>query len=103
MSRLETVLEMLAETPKDAFLIYAAALEYAKRDQIEKAIQYLQDLRREQPDYLGLYYQLGTWLAETDQLDAAAEVFEAGISIAKTQGDRKAQGELNEALMLLDD
>ncbi|MDZ4752435.1 MAG: tetratricopeptide repeat protein [Flavobacteriales bacterium] len=103
MSRLETLQKMLFETPKDEFLLYAIALEYRKLDKLDDAIEILEGLLESHDDYLPVYYQLGHLYAEQGGREQAIDIFQKGIALAQTRGDRRTMGELSEALMLLED
>ena len=100
-SRLQKIEEMLREDPNDAFLQYAAALEYEKSGNTVKAIQVITALLEHEPGYLGAYYQLGSMYESANQNDRAIEIYRAGIELADQQKDVKAKRELSEALMLL--
>lgn len=101
--RLDMIRKMLEENPEDAFLNYAAALEYKKRNMTDEAIATLEKLRKTQPDYLGTYYTLGKIYEGLGKEVDAITLYKEGIEVAKSQQDRKIQGELTEALMMLDD
>ncbi len=102
-SRLEQIQEMLKNEPNDSFLNYALALEYAKIDEVKKAIELIDELLKRDENYLGAYYQLGKYYEQTEQKQNAILTYQKGILIAKQKNDRKAVGELNEALMQLED
>ena len=103
MSRLNQLLEMLKSEPNDSFLNYALALEYAKTDDIAKAIQLIEDLLARDEAYLGAYYQLGKYFEQINQIKNAVITYTKGASIAKQQKNNKALSELNEALWMLED
>lgn len=100
--RLEMIKKMLEQNPSDAFLKYAAALEYKKFNNREQAIVLLKELSREHPDYLATYYQLGKILEESGNIPEAISFYKNGKLIALKQNDRKALSEINEALVMLD-
>lgn len=102
-SRLHQIEKMLEKEPNDSFLHYALALEYARNGNTEKSIGLLENLLLKDVNYLGAYYQLGKYYEQTGQMKKAADTYSNGIIIAKTRNDRKTLGELNEALMLLED
>ncbi|HEY0030768.1 MAG TPA: hypothetical protein VGC65_08415 [Bacteroidia bacterium] len=102
-SRLIQLQEMLKSEPHDSFLNYALALEYAKENNIPKAIEIIEALLAENENYLGAYYQLGKYYEETQALEKAIFVYMKGAAIAKQQNNNKALGELNEALWMLED
>ena len=101
--RFTMIQEMLKQNPEDSFLHYAVALEFKKHGDLKKAIEMLEELSEKQPDYLATYYQLGKMQEENAQPEKAINTYKKGIDLAKTQNDRKALGELNEALMLLEE
>ena len=102
-TRLLQLQEMLKDEPHDSFLNYALALEYANAGNINKAIELIETLLLRDQNYLGAYYQLGKYYEATEQLQDAIATYKKGISIAQQQKNRKAQGELNEALWMLDE
>ncbi|MFY9311118.1 MAG: tetratricopeptide repeat protein [Bacteroidia bacterium] len=101
-SRILSIQEMLEKEPGDSFLRYALALEYSKED-ISKAIELLEELLAKDPNYLGAYYQLGKYYEQNGNTSKAADCYTKGITIAKAQNNRKTLGELNEALLMLDE
>ena len=94
---------MLKSEPADSFLNYALALEYAKINDVRKAIELLEALLARDENYLGAYYQLGKYYEQLDQKNKAVETYQNGASIAQKQKNKKALGELNEALWMLED
>jgi tetratricopeptide (TPR) repeat protein len=103
MSRIEQIREMLRDDPEDAFLIYALALEHEKAGEVQEAIKGLESLRSKQPDYLPVYYKLGKLSEQSGHMQKAIEYYKTGIQVARKQNDQKTLGELNEALMFLDE
>lgn len=102
-SRLDQLLKMLETEPTDSFLNYALALEYAKTNDLGKAIKLIEELLTRDPNYLGAYYQLGNYYELVKQPKMAVNTYKKGIDIAIQQKNRKTQSELNEALMQLDE
>ena len=101
--RIKLIEEMLATNNEDPFLNYAAALEYNKLGERKKAIKILEGIIKVTPDYLGGYYQLGKLFEEENKNKKAIAVYKKGRKIATVQQNQKTLGELNEALMLIDD
>ena len=66
-SRLQHIQEMLKNEPEDSFLNYALALEYAKVDDVKKAIELIEKLLLQNENYLGAYYQLGKYYEQIEQ------------------------------------
>ncbi|MES2629976.1 MAG: hypothetical protein V4616_13515 [Bacteroidota bacterium] len=102
-NRKQLVMDMLKETPGDAFLIYALALEEHKEGDLATATARLESLRSTQPEYLGTYYQLGKFYEEATSVEQAIAIYEQGISLARAQKEAKAERELKEALFILQD
>lgn len=100
--RLNQILEMLKSEPRDSFLNYALALEYAKENNISKAIELIQELLSQDENYLGAYYQLGKYYEQNLQKEKAIMIYQKGILIARQQKNNKTLVELNEALLMLD-
>lgn len=103
MTRIQQILEMLKNEPKDSFLNYALALEYAKTNDLQKAIELIESLLLQDKNYLGAYYQLGSYYEQTGQIKNAIETYKKGIIIAQQTQNRKTLSELKEALMILED
>lgn len=101
--RLELVENMLKKNPKDVFLNYAAALEYLKRERIEKAQEFFSRVIEIDKNYVPAYYQLGKIYEQHDQVSKAIVTYQKGRTIASKQDDQKTLGELTEALMILDE
>jgi Tfp pilus assembly protein PilF len=102
-SRLEQLKKMLETEPDDSFLNYALALEYAKANDLKKAIHLIEAIIVRDKNYLGAYYELGKYYELSGQAQMAIDVYRKGIEIAIQQKNRKAQLELNEALLQLED
>jgi len=102
-SKSEQLLELLKTEPDDSFLNYALALEYAKSNDVLKAIELIEKVLSTDENYLGAYYQLGKYYEKINAAEKAIANYTKGIAIAKKQNNRKAQGELNEALMMLEE
>jgi len=103
LQRLQYIREMLKSEPDDSFLNYALALEYAKINDVKKAIELIEKLLLRDENYLGAYYQLGKYYEQTELLENAVATYKKGIIIAQLKNDKKTLGELNEALLMLED
>ena len=100
--RLEQLLDMLSKNV-DSFLLFAIAKEYEKAAENELAKEYYKRLVSEFPDYVGTYYHFGKLLEKSAETDAAIEIYNKGIAIAKALGDQHAWSELAEAKLNLED
>lgn len=103
MNRLAQLRQMLAEEPSDAFLRYAISVELAAQDNRAEAIENVQQLIADQPEYLGAYYQLGQWLEQEGKSNEALHIYHLGAELARKIGNKKTLGEINEAIWLLED
>ncbi len=102
-NRMELISEMLEKNPDDTFLNYAAALEYRKDNEVDKAIDVFRKIIENDPEYLPTYYQLGKLLEEKDKTSEAIDFYKKGRALAKQKNDIKTLGELSEALLILDE
>jgi len=103
MSRIQQIQEMLKNDPSDSFLNYALALEHAKLGEIKKAIIIIESILNNDPNYLGGYYQLGKYYEQLGETTKALDTYQKGMVIAQEQKNQKAEGELSEALWILED
>jgi tetratricopeptide (TPR) repeat protein len=95
--RLEYLKSILAEDSDDSFVKYAIAKEYEKLNNLKTAIEKFELLRKEDSEYVGLYYHLAHIYTEIDEIEKALEIYDAGIKVAKTQNDLHALSELMNA------
>lgn len=102
MNRIEILKSYIQEDENDLFSHYALALEYISLEKHDVALIHLKKVNQIDKTYLPCYYQLGKCLERSLQQDEAAKIFQAGISVAKSQNDFKTKNELQSALDLLD-
>ena len=103
MNRLEILLQMEAKQPDDAFVKYAIATEHISLGNDAEALPYFSLLVDKFPAYVPTYLHLGMLYERLEQLENAIDAYKKGIEAAKQAGDKKALGELNEALMLVEE
>lgn len=101
--RLNQIMEMLKAEPEDEFLNYALAIEFEKSGEINQAIKQLQGMIEKNENYLAAYYKLGKLFEEVSRSEDAKVIYAKGQEIAKQQNNKKAFGELAEALWMLED
>lgn len=101
--RLNQIMEMLKADPEDEFLNYALAIEFEKSGEINQAIKQLQGMIEKNENYLAAYYKLGKLFEEVSRSEDAKVIYAKGQEIAKQQNNKKAFGELAEALWMLED
>lgn len=100
--RLEQLKKMLAEDPNDGFIRFAIAMEYKNLDMLDKAIKEFNDLKKLDPEYVGLYYHLAACYSEVEDFDNAIIIYNEGIIIAENQKDQHAKAELMNAKVNLE-
>ena len=101
LARLKMLEEFAHEAPDDPFNHYALALEYLAEEP-QKAKRLFAHLLAHHPGYVPTYYHAGNLYWETGEPDRALEILRAGLVTAKAAGDRKAAGELQGLLDMLD-
>ena len=98
MNRIEILKGFLEESPKDSFSRYALALEYVKLGQNDDAIREFETVRKNDPDYVATYFQLGQVYQKMGQTHDAEKTFRTGIAVAAKMGDEHTKSELEAAL-----
>lgn len=100
-SRLDQLFQYLETNPNDSFARFCIAQEYKKDGNADKAKSYFQQLKNQDPDYIGTYYHLGKLYEEEGNDEQAEQVYQEGITIATNNGDQHALNELKQAMQLL--
>lgn len=103
LPRKEMIFDMLVKEPNDVFLNYALAMEYLATSDFELAEAQLQKTLVIEPGYLPCFYQLGQVWEKLGNTGKALNFYKQGLELAKSQNNRKAQGELSEAIWMLED
>lgn len=98
-NRIQQLETLLAEDENDSFIIFALAKEYEKLEELEKATEILESLHSKDPNYVGLYYHLGTLYHERSLTEKAIQICQEGIDICKSLGDLHALSELQNLKM----
>lgn len=102
-NRKSLILEMLKNDASDIFLNYALGMEYIAENDLDKAIFQMEKVLERDPEYLACYYQLGKLYEQKSNLERAKTYYANGLEKAHLRNDLKTQGELSEALMMIDD
>ena len=97
-SRIEQIKTFLRDSPDDAFLNYALAIEYLGGNKPEKAKLIFEFLLERHPTYSATYYHYGKMLLKDNERTRAQEIFEFGVSIAVYNKELHAAAELRSAL-----
>jgi len=98
MSRIDILKGFLEENPNDSFSRYALALEYAKLERNDDALREFESVKKNDPDYVATYYQLGQLHQKMGQPHEAEKTFRTGITVAAKAGDEHTRSELEAAL-----
>lgn len=98
-TRIDRLLEFLAEDPNDPFVRFALATEYLKRGEDDAALELFEKLVVEHPGYVGTYFHLGKLYQRLGRPDDALKTFDDGIAAAAKAADHHALSELRSARM----
>ncbi len=98
MNRIEILKGFLNDNPNDSFSRYALALEYVKLGQNQEALREFETVRKNDPDYVATYYQLGQLYQKLGQKHDAEKTFRTGITVASKARDDHTRSELETAL-----
>ncbi len=101
--RLILLKSMLDKNPDDSFLLFAIAKEYEGIGDRKAALDFFLNLKRNNPDYVGLYYHLGKLYEQSERFHEAFQTYKEGMEKAKKAGDDHAYGELAGAKLNLGD
>jgi predicted Zn-dependent protease len=93
-SRLRQLQEFLADSPDDAELRYAVAMELLSTGTYAEAERSFRDLIAVQPGYVASYQMLGQTLIRLNREDDAKDVLRNGIAAARKAGNAHAEGEI---------
>ncbi len=98
-SRIDKILAMLQEDPKDCFLRYTLAMEFRKLDENEKSLELLTQLaNHEDPRYVAAFFMAAQQLVELERTEEARTFLRDGIDEARRQGNQHAAAEMSELL-----
>ena len=98
MNRIEILKSFLDDNANDSFSRYALALEYVKLGQNEDAVREFETVKKNDPDYVATYFQLGQLYQKIGQTHEAEKTLRMGITAAAKAGDEHTRSELEEAL-----
>jgi tetratricopeptide (TPR) repeat protein len=102
-SRINRLYKFLEEDPKDPFVRFALATEYRKIGDVQRALEWFEQLVEDRPDYIGTYYHLGKLYGELGRVTDARETFKKGIETASAIHDFHAISELRSAKVELEE
>jgi predicted Zn-dependent protease len=99
MNKRLMMLEQMTQSGKaDAFAWYGLALEYRREARSADALATFEKLRTLHPDYLPMYLMAAQLLLAEERTDDAKAWLQAGIDLARKQGNAHTLGELESAL-----
>jgi tetratricopeptide (TPR) repeat protein len=91
----------IKNNPDDSFSKFALALEFQKKENLNKARILFEDIYKNDPEYVGVYYHLGKLYERLDMAAEARKIFQEGIKVAQKQKESRTEKELKEALVQL--
>lgn len=97
-SRIEQIKTFLKDSPDDAFLNYALAIEYLGINETDMAKAIFEKLIKIMPDYSATYYHYGKLTLKEGNPELATQIFEQGIKVADKNKELHAAAELRSAL-----
>jgi tetratricopeptide (TPR) repeat protein len=98
MSRQEKILQMLAETPNDTFLLFAMGLEKVKENNDKEALTYFNKILSVNENYCAVYFHLGKLFERQQKENEALTIYEKGMDICKKLNEMHNFNELRSAL-----
>ncbi|UCD27521.1 MAG: tetratricopeptide repeat protein [Planctomycetota bacterium] len=101
MSRIEQIEKLLADEPGDVFLNFSLAMEYAKADRHQEALQQFARVNQLDPDYIVAWYQRANTLIALDRKDEAKPVLQQGIAAARRVGDKHAVDQMTKIMEMV--
>jgi tetratricopeptide (TPR) repeat protein len=101
VSRLDTLLKFIAQSPQDPFPRYALAMEHKNAGRLQDARVAFESLIAICPEYTASYLHAGNTLLALGDKTAAADVYRRGIDVCARRGDAHARGEIEGALAAL--
>src|SRR5918912_914339 len=96
--RLESLKQLVAEYPNDAFARYGLALEYVNSGQTETALQEFAKLLEQHPDYTAGYQMAAQTLLREGRNDQARQLLQEGIACARRARNALAESEMHQTL-----
>jgi len=102
-NRLQFINQMHEKNPKDSYLAFAAAVEHQQAGNRKRAINIIENLIINDPEYTDAYFKLGKMYENDKKLKKAIQTYHAGKIVATKNKDLKSLGEITEALMFLDE
>ncbi|WP_145074789.1 tetratricopeptide repeat protein [Poriferisphaera corsica] len=100
--RLNQLQKMFDADPTDPFVTYGIALEHAKTEDFQTAIDWLDKTLDLDKHYCYAYFQKAKMLSELGEDHDAKSVLNLGIKMAVESGDDHAAQEINDLLEMME-
>lgn len=100
--RISTLAKAVKEHPGDSFYKFTLALEMLKIDELQKARILFEDIRKNDPDYVGVYYHLAKLYEALSENKKALNTYKEGMEVAEKLNDQHTKSELSAALINLE-
>lgn len=101
--RMQQLRAMLQKEPNDPFLLYGIGMEHKKADEHAEAVAYFDRTLAADAGYSYAYFQKGQTYELMGDTESARRAYREGIDAAKRKGDAHAAGEIETALMMLEE
>lgn len=101
--KIKKLARYVQQNPGDSFSKFALALEFMKKNEVERARMLFESIRDQDPEYLGVYYHLGKLYERIGEPEKAEKSYERGLQVARDKNEARAHRELKEALEQLED
>lgn len=97
-NNLKKLAAFIKKNPDDSFSKFALALEFRKQGMYKKSRILFENILKNDPEYVGVYYHLGKLYETLDRVPEARKLYRQGISVADKQRELRTKSELEEAL-----
>jgi Flp pilus assembly protein TadD len=101
-TRMQKIEALLAEAPTDPELHYMLAMEHVSQGDDVAAVGCFEKLFTMAPDYPPAYHMAGRTLQRLGRIGQARDVLQKGITVALSQKNDHAAGEMQELLASLE-
>ncbi len=103
MDRVELLIQLYKDDQSDPFTQFAIGFEYHKRGDLQDALYWYELVLSTDPNYTGIYYHLGGLYVDLNRIKDAHEIYTKGIEVCTRLQEAKDCGEIQQALMALED
>ncbi len=94
MAMIDNLEKMLAKGRDDAMLRFGLGSAYFNEKQFDKAIEHLSACLKHDETYSAAYKLLGKAFYQQERYSDAVDIFERGLPVAQTSGDKQSQKEI---------